>query len=393
MHRAARLGLTTALCATAMGCPSVTVAWVPSWTQYNQTSSPQVSRFGMEDGIVVRRKDGGFTMLCSEMYDSPYAVAMQLGIYGSKDGLAWERKRTLRRSSANDNGTDIHAAHWGPLLNYNPKNETWQMSYVGYRAAKPNATGFLSNYDGTIFSRFATEPGDAGLDGDFGESSSGNVPAYKYDQIMLAPDDFNILGPWPHPCQGLQGTDSFSPYQLPAGGWAALVGTSHQEQPNPWPGSRWRVSVATAPELSGPWTRYNPANRSDPANAPCSDIAQGIENPIVARRPDDPKAFHAVYDGGANPGFGYACSEDGLAWAPGVGVPFPEAANVRTPFGLVPMTTAEVKAREKDILSYGVLNQTQIYAPDTQLQWLFLTGHNKNESWEHFQTAIVQLAW
>lgn len=117
------------------------------------------------------------------------------------------------------------------------------------------------------------------------------------------------------------------------------------------------MSIATAPELAGPWTRYNPSNHSNPANAPCSAIATGIENPIVSSRPDNAKAFHAVYDGGAHPGFGYACSEDGLTWAKGEGIVTPQFGSVRTPFGLVPMTASEVTAREADILEYGVLNR------------------------------------
>ena len=75
---------------------------------------------------------------------------------------------------------------------------------------------------------------------------------------------------------------------------------------------RWVVSMATAPALTGPWTRYNPADRAKPADAPCSAIAGGIENPIVSRRPDNHKAFHAVYDGSGHPGFG--CKEL-LLWA------------------------------------------------------------------------------
>jgi hypothetical protein len=152
--------------------------------------------------------------------------------------------------------------------------------------------------------------------------------------------------------------------------------------------------MATAPELTGPWTRYNPSDRSRPADAPCSAIASGIENPVVSRRPDNARAFQAVYDGGAfNPGFGYACSEDGLAWAPGVGVKYPAASSVRTPFNLVPMTAAEGAAHEADILAYGALNRTQLHAPNTSLQWLFLTAHTANETWEHFQASIVQLSW
>jgi hypothetical protein len=360
----------------------------------------------LEDGIVVRRADGGFSMLSAEPYASPYAVAMQLGMYTSPDGVAWTRKRTLRVSTGELGTDDLHAAHWGAILTKNTANDTWLMSYVGYKAAKSNASGFLVNYEGTIFARYATEAGDAGLDSDFGEAASGSTPAYDGDVVLLAPDDFppfpaaNASWPkdaWPHQCQGLQGTDSFAPYQLADGTYASFAGTSHEETPNPWVGKagRWVVSMATAPELSGPWTRYNPTDPQKPADAPCSAVAGGIENPIVMQRPDNPKAFHAVYDGSGNPGFGYACSEDGLAWAPGVAVTTP-FNHVRTPYGLVPMSAAEVRAREVDILSYGVLNASQLHAPNTSLQWLFYTGHVTNgtdASWESFSAMIVPLSW
>ena len=62
-------------------CPEVTVVFKPSWEQINASSLPQVSKHGMEDGIVVRRQDGGLTMLAAETYSDPYAVAMQLGIH------------------------------------------------------------------------------------------------------------------------------------------------------------------------------------------------------------------------------------------------------------------------------------------------------------------------
>jgi hypothetical protein len=82
------------------------MAWVPSWTQVNATSNPGVSQYGLEDGIVVRRQDGGFTMLSAEMYTRPYAVAMQLGLFTSSNGLDWTRTRTLRRSAGTNDGTD-----------------------------------------------------------------------------------------------------------------------------------------------------------------------------------------------------------------------------------------------------------------------------------------------
>lgn len=68
-------------------CPKLTMAWVPPYTQVNRTSYPGSNTHGLEDGIVVRRADGGLTMLTAEPYASPYAVAMQLGVYTSRNGL------------------------------------------------------------------------------------------------------------------------------------------------------------------------------------------------------------------------------------------------------------------------------------------------------------------
>ena len=72
---------------------------------------------------------------------------------------------------------------------------------------------WLSNYDGTIYSRYATESGDAGLDSTFGEVMGTNgTGGFDSDTVLIGPDDFKVNGPWPHPCQGMQGTDSFYPY-------------------------------------------------------------------------------------------------------------------------------------------------------------------------------------
>eukprot|EP01050_Picozoa_sp_SAG11_P034747 SAG11_NODE_12408_length_705_cov_1.105611_2_plen_62_part_01 len=51
-------------------------------------------------------------------------------------------------------------------------------------------------------------------------------------------------------------------------------------------------------------------------------------------------------------GFGYACSHDGLVWQRGVSVTLPDGA--RTPFGLLPLTPAEMAARRADVLAAGV---------------------------------------
>ena len=373
------------LSARAASCPTATLVFLPNHTQWNSSSAP-TNKYGVEDGVVVRRADGAFTMICAEMYGDPKWVSMQLGVYHSADGLSWARVRGLRRSTGDFSGASPHSSSWGPFFIHNAANDTWLLSYVGYRGAPSNASGWLENFEGTIFARFADAPGDAGLDGDFADALG--FP----DAVLLAPDDFHVNGPWPHPCQGLQGTDSMFPFQLNDGSWAALVGTSHEETPNPWPGGKWPVSLARAPALGGPWTRYNPADPTRPADAPCVDLNGGFsENPIVSRRPDDPAQFHVVIDnlGGEAYSFGYGCSADGISWARTAPVAVPGGA--RTPFGLLPMTPAEVAARTADILGYGVLNASSLNAPNTSLQWLFFSQNAG--AWENFRAAIVQLRW
>eukprot|EP00040_Diaphanoeca_grandis_P040590 m.5399 g.5399 ORF g.5399 m.5399 type:complete len:404 (-) comp4381_c0_seq1:230-1441(-) len=367
-------------------CPSIKVVWQPAWSQINQSSFPG-NKYGLEDGIVVRRADGGLSMLVAEMYDDPRWVAMRLGVYKSVDGLHWERLHGLRKSTANFNGTDQHAASWGPFFLHDPTNDTWVLSYVGYRSAPNNSSGWLENFQGIIFTRYASETGDTGLDSDFGDSEENY---FDGDKILIAPDDFNVNGPWPHRCQGMQGTDSFYPFQLNDKSWAAFAGTSFQSSGRKVDGGKWPVSLATAPRLSGPWTRYNPGNTSAPADAPCVDINNGFtENPVVSRRPDDATAFHAVYDDLADEGmgFGYVCSDDGINWGKEIRVPV--EGGTRTPFGLVPLSATELTNREADVIAFGVLNASGYHEHNTSLQWAFYT----RGGWEGFHASIVQLSW
>ena len=137
-----------------------------------------------------------------------------------------------------------------------------------------------------------------------------------------------------------------------------------------------------------------------------------VHSPIVSRRPDDPSAFHMVYDDltAERRGFGYACSHDGLNWQHGVNVALPDGA--RTPFGLLPLSAAEKTTRRADILAAGVVTAAELDAKNTSLQWAFYTGQHfpvrtggdsqqgvegqsrsKTGGWEGFKAAIVQLAW
>ena len=235
------------LVAAVSSCPTLRVIYAPTGPDLINATAQQDNVHGIEDGIVVRAASGFYMIVCAaaeleplslipliarlrptlcaqgaEMYGDPKWVKMRLGVWRSKDGVHdWTRQRTLRNSSAIYNGTDQHAASWGPFLLWDPDSSRWALSYIGYRSGGSNFSGWSTNWDGKVFFQYANVTGDAGLDSDFGDSGDWRSD----DQVLLAPD--TLGAPWP-PCQGLQGTDSMYPYQLPNGSWAALVGTSHQ---------------------------------------------------------------------------------------------------------------------------------------------------------------------
>lgn len=117
-------------------CPSVKLVWQPAHTQINaSTAGPKnasapaqgaaspANRGGLEDGIVVRRADGKLSMVAAEMYAGGW-VAMRLGVWESPDGLNWERQRSLRASTGQQN-SGPHASSWGPSFVHDPANDTW----------------------------------------------------------------------------------------------------------------------------------------------------------------------------------------------------------------------------------------------------------------------------
>eukprot|EP00966_Prymnesium_polylepis_P172051 3978399-Prymnesium_polylepis.1 len=365
----------------AASCPSLRVIYAaPDPDLINASTQPD-NLHGIEDGNVVRAHDGTFYMIGAEMYGDPKWIKMRLGVWHSSDGLRWERQRSLRNSSATFDGSDEHAASWGPFLLHDPDSDRWALSYVAYRSGGHNFSGWTTNWDGQIFFHFANVTGDAGLDSDFGDGGDWRTT----DQPLLRPDPLGA--PWPR-CQGLQGTDSFYPYKLPNGTWAALVGTAHQEgswHPATPTEGRWSVSLALAPALAGPWTRYNP--HGAPRDAPCANITEGrTENPIV--KPLPAGGFMAVYDdlGHEGSGFGYVCSQDGVRWCRGAVVAVP--GGCRTPFGLIDLSTDELERFKTAIDGYGVTTTAAIAAANSSVHWLFYT--RTAGGWERFRYALVE---
>ena len=150
--------------AARAACPRVRLAWLPPTSQINATSPGAPNKYGLEDGIVVRRADGRFSMVASEMYTDPRWVSMRLGVFTSPDGLAWTRARGLRTSTADYTGRDAHSSTWGPFFLHDAARDTWMLSYVAYRGEPSNASGWLNNFEGTIYARAANATGDAMLE-------------------------------------------------------------------------------------------------------------------------------------------------------------------------------------------------------------------------------------
>ena len=131
-------------------CPSAVVALVFPYSQIN-ASHDKTNMYGLEDGMVVRRQDGGFTMITAAMYGDPFWIRMRLDLFKSSDGLNWVKSGSVRESDANFNGTSTHSSSWGPMLAFDSTNNTWMLSYVGYRGAPSNSSGWLGNFDGRMY--------------------------------------------------------------------------------------------------------------------------------------------------------------------------------------------------------------------------------------------------
>lgn len=267
------------------------------------------NKYGFEGGRVLKLK-GTYHLFTSEMVGDPHWVKMRLGQWTSLDRVHWKRLSTLAESSGDFTGKDPRAALWSPLPVYDSKEGRWDLFYVAYQAAPDTSRQWLTNHEGRIWRAVSTVAGEDGLDG-----------PYKDVGIVME------RGKNPDSWEGLQGTDSFFPYQTTVG-WHAFYGSAHTEK---LPISLWQVGLAQAPDLSGPWTRCTELN-------PLKVENRFIENPIVTKLSDG--SYVAVYDTDAPNAIGYTLSSDGIHWSVGQHLIVQDgngvwANEVRTPLGLI----------------------------------------------------------
>ena len=132
---------------------------------------------------------------------------------------------------------------------------------------------------------------------------------------------------------------SFFPYRAANGGWLAFYGSNSapefidplsKPQENNAARILFHVGLASAPSLTGAWTRLSALN-------PVLMDPEFIENPVVTRLRSD--LFCAVYDGGNMHAISYAFSRDGVRWEPEKLLELPDAPAwlhaMRTPLGLI----------------------------------------------------------
>ena len=273
------------------------------------SSGAQENKYGFEGGRVLKIK-GVYHLFTSEMVGDPHWVKMRLAHWVSRDRLHWDRRSTLMESSGDFTGKDQRAAFWSPMPIYDSKEGQWNLFYIAYQAAPDTPREWLTNHEGRIWRAVSKTPGFSGIDG-------------PYQDVGIILQRGRESDTW----EGLQGTDSFFPYQV-GDKWYAFYGSAHTET---LPISLWQVGLASAPGLAGSWARCTDVN-------PLRVEPRFIENPIVTRLAHG--TYVAVYDTDAPNAIGYTFSLDGIHWSAGQHLVVQKdggvwATEVRTPLGLV----------------------------------------------------------
>jgi hypothetical protein len=270
------------------------------------------NKHGFEGGNVVKL-GGVYHLVTTEMAGENPSVNTNLAHWMSSNRLHWKRVSTLYESSGEFTGQDPRAALWGPMLIYDEQSQTWNLIYVAYRAAPDTKSEWrYANFEGTIWRAVSRVKGPGGIDGPYVDVG-----------VILRPDADSQW--W----EGLQGTDSFFAYRV-GQHWLGFYGSSNTEHQPP---EHWRVGLAEAAQLAGPWKRCVGVN-------PVYMDKRFVENPIVTNLDDG--SYMAVYDNEHPNAVGYAWSSDGLNWKPGrdlVVQPKGKGSwtdHIRTPLGLIP---------------------------------------------------------
>ena len=304
------------------------------------------NQFGFEGGRILKI-DGAYHLFTSEMVGEPMWVKMKIAHWISTDGKAFTRRSTLFESSGNYDGSDERAALWSPMPVFNKEEGLWNLFYVAYRCAPDTPVTQFRNHDGKIWRAVSEVPGVNGFGG-----------PYRDVGIVLRP------GPDSQPWEGLQGTDSFFPFEV-GGNWYAFYGSAKVER---LPIEFLGVGLAEAPKLAGPWRRRESGN-------PVLIHPYFTENPIVTKLGES--LYMAVFDCGPGDSgkvkgegtFGYSTSSDGLKWSDFTLIHLdkdkaPWQKTIRTPLGFIPEgdNTFSLYYTAMDHSGFGALGHIKLRA-------------------------------
>lgn len=248
------------------------------------------NKYGFEGGTVIKLKDG-YHLFSSEMAGDPRWVKMKLAHWLSPDGEQWNRISTIRESSGDFTGKDPRASIWSPMPIFNKKKNNWELYYIGYKSQPDSGGMWLSNYQGRVYRAVSKSIGINGIDGPYEDTGMIMEPGKESD-----------------PFEGLQGDDSFFPYEA-GGKYYAFYGSAQTQK---MPCKLWQVGLASATNPAGPWKRCSELNPVD----------LGIsftENPVVTKLSNG--LFVALVDAGYDStglnrsAFGYFYSNDGIHWS------------------------------------------------------------------------------
>ncbi|MBA4167481.1 MAG: hypothetical protein H0X41_08075 [Chitinophagaceae bacterium] len=173
------------------------------------------------------------------------------------------------------------------MVYWNKAGRRWNLFYVAYYASPNTKEEFRWNSLGKIYQAQSVHAGISGISG-----------PYKDIGILMQPGKDS--DPW----EGLQGVDSFYPWQVD-NTWYAFYGSAKTEHR---PITSWLIGYATAPSVNGPWKRI-------PEKNPAAIEKRFIENPIVKKLKSG--GWICVYDNDKRDAIGWAYSKDGINWSEG----------------------------------------------------------------------------
>ncbi len=183
---------------------------------------------GVENGLLL--KLGTQYHFFTSIYTSRGWTLFGNGYWTSPDGIKWTLAKVLQMSGPDRTGEDVRTDFWEPIPVYDSKEERWNLFYASGRW--PNSK---RGWEGRIWRAVSKTKGMEGIGG----------PWEERGEIDNGPRD-----PWESPH-----VSTWFPFFC-HGRWLVYYGSSPCSGRTMW----WKVGLAEAPSLNGPWKRLSAHN-------------------------------------------------------------------------------------------------------------------------------------